>query len=242
MSDDARMTLWAVAVVLAALAFGASSFVVPDFGGFAPDQFPVPQDDPAVQPAGYAFAIWGLIYLGLTASALFGLIARRTAPDWAEMRPWLALSLAVGASWLPVAKLSPVAATVLIWAMLIPALKALFAAPLLDRWWARAPIGLYAGWLSAASCVAVGLVLAGWGLMGEIQAAILCLVVATVLASVIQVALEGVPEYGIAVVWAFLAVAVNTIGSAQLLVAILALAGAGIVGLLAIRAMTIPRA
>lgn len=242
MSAEARLRLWAVAVALAALAFGASSVIVPDFGGFAPDQFPIPQDDPAVQPAGYAFAIWALIYLGLIASALFGLFARATAPDWAGMRPWLALSLAVGASWLPVAKLSALAAAVLIWAMLIPALRALFAAPLLDRWWARAPIGLYAGWLSAASCVAVGLVLAGWGLMGEVQAAILCLVVATVLAGVVQVALEGVPEYGLAVVWALVAVAVNNLGQAQLLVAILALAGAAIIGLLAIRAMTIPRA
>ncbi|MFY9212924.1 MAG: hypothetical protein WAO69_17560 [Aestuariivita sp.] len=125
--------------------------------------------------------------------------------------------------------------------LLIPALLALFRAPLLDRWWGRAPIGLYAGWLSAASFVALGLCLAGWGLMQDVPAAILCLLLAVALASAVQVALEGVPEYGLAVVWALVGVAVNNLGGA-LLVSILALAGAGIVGLLAVRAMTIPRA
>ena len=241
MSPEARNLLWAVAVFLAALAFGASSIVIPDFGGFAPDQFPIPQEDPPVQPAGYAFAIWGVIYLWLLASAGFGLIARRDAPDWAEMRPMLALSLVVGASWLAVAKLSALAAAVLIWAMLIPALVALFRAPLLDRWWGRAPLGLYAGWLSAASVVAVGLVLSGWGLMGPVPAALLCIVVATLLAASVQVALEGTPEYGLGVVWALVAVAVHNLALGTLVVAILAFAGAGLVGLLAIRAITFPR-
>lgn len=241
MSSDTRNILWAIGVVLAALAFGLSSLVVPDFGGFDADQFPIPQEDPAVQPAGYAFAIWGVIYLWLFVGAVYGLSRRATAEDWAEMRPYLVLSLVVGAGWLPVAKMSALAAAVLIWAMLIPALLALFRAPLLDRWWGRAPIGLYAGWLSAASFVALGLCLAGWGLMQDVPAAILCLVLAVALASAVQVALEGVPEYGLAVVWALVGVALSNLGGA-LLVSILALAGAGIVGLLAVRAMTIPRA
>ena len=242
MSGETRNILWAVGVLLAALAFGLSSFIVPDFGGFDADQFPIPQEDPPVQPAGYAFAIWAVIYLWLVAGAIYGLVARAAAADWAEMRPYLTLSLVVGAGWLPVAKLSALAAAVLIWVMLIPALMALFRAPLLDRWWARAPIGLYAGWLSAASFVAIGLCLAGGGVMGEVQAAILCLLLAVGLASYVQIAIEGVPEYGFAVVWALVAVAVNTLTSGAILVTILALAGAVIIGLLAIRAMTIPRA
>ena len=34
--------------------------LVPGFGGFDANQFPVPQVNPSVQPAGYAFSIWGL--------------------------------------------------------------------------------------------------------------------------------------------------------------------------------------
>ncbi|MFY9212925.1 MAG: hypothetical protein WAO69_17565 [Aestuariivita sp.] len=116
MSSDTRNILWAIGVVLAALAFGLSSLVVPDFGGFDADQFPIPQEDPAVQPAGYAFAIWGVIYLWLFVGAVYGLSRRATAEDWAEMRPYLVLSLVVGAGWLPVAKMSALAAAVLIWA------------------------------------------------------------------------------------------------------------------------------
>ena len=52
-------------VLLAALAFALSPLLSSGFNGFAPDQFPIPQDNPPVQPAGYAFAIWGLIYLWL---------------------------------------------------------------------------------------------------------------------------------------------------------------------------------
>lgn len=241
MNVEARNTLWAVAVLLTTIAFGLSSYLVPDFGGFDPDQFPIPQDDPPVQPAGYAFAIWAVIYLWLFAGACYGVIRRPTALDWGEMRPYLALSLAVGASWLPAAKLSALAATILIWVMLIPALIALFRAPLLDRWWGRAPVGFYAGWLSAASFVAIGLCLAGWGLMQPVPAAILCVTLAVCLSAYVQIALEGVPEYGVAVVWALVAVAINNLTGA-FFVSILALAGAAIVGLLAVRAMTLPRA
>ena len=42
------------------LLFAVSPLFTQGFNGFEPDQFPVPQDDPPVQPAGYAFSIWGL--------------------------------------------------------------------------------------------------------------------------------------------------------------------------------------
>ena len=54
--------------------FALSPLLAPDFGGFDPDQFPVPQDDPPVQPAGYGFAIWGVIYVWLILSAGFGVL------------------------------------------------------------------------------------------------------------------------------------------------------------------------
>jgi hypothetical protein len=47
-----------------------------------PTLFPVPVDDPPIQPAGWAFAIWGVIYLWLLASAGFGLFKRDIDPDW----------------------------------------------------------------------------------------------------------------------------------------------------------------
>lgn len=126
-------------VLILALAFAASPLWVPGFGGFDADQFPIPQVDPPVQPEGYAFAIWGVIYLWLIAGAAFGALRRWAAPDWVEMRIPLAISLAVGSIWLPVAVRSPVWATVLIWVMLISALIALWRSPRLDPWAAAWP-------------------------------------------------------------------------------------------------------
>ena len=107
--------------LLAALAFALSPLLSSGFNGFAPDQFPVPQTNPPVQPAGYAFAIWGLIYLWLIAGAIFGIWDRATDPDWEPMRPALIISLVIGAAWIPVAQISPIGATILIWAMLATA-------------------------------------------------------------------------------------------------------------------------
>ncbi|MEQ3711426.1 MAG: hypothetical protein ABNH38_00930 [Tateyamaria sp.] len=194
-------------VLLLAVAFAASPLWVPGFGGFDADQFPVPQIDPPVQPKGYAFAIWGVIYLWLIVGAGFGLWKRRTAPEWTAMRLPLALSLAGGAVWLPVAVRSPVWATVLIWVMLITALWALWRAPRMDAWAAAWPVGLYAGWLSAASCVAIGLLLAGYGVLEQGPAAWIMVSVAIALAWAVQWSLGHAPTYGIAVIWALVAIA-----------------------------------
>ena len=94
-------------VLILSVAFALSPIWVPDFGGFDADQFPIPQTDPSVQPAGYAFAIWGLIYVWLILGAVFGVWRRWSDPTWAAMRVPLTVSLAVGAGWLPVAGLRP---------------------------------------------------------------------------------------------------------------------------------------
>ncbi|MFD3190718.1 hypothetical protein ACFMPD_10640 [Sedimentitalea sp. HM32M-2] len=216
-------------VAIAALGFSATPVLVPDFAGFRPDQFPVPQADPPVQPAGYAFAIWGVIYAWLLIGAGFGLVMRAGAVDWHPMRPALALSLAVGAAWLPVATLSPVGATVLIWIMLVSALMALERAPVLDRWWGRAPVALYAGWLTAAASVSIGLLLAGYGLTGPVVAAVIALLLALGLALWVLRRLPDIAEYGVAVVWALAAIAVANLAQSGL-VTLLALAGLAGVG------------
>jgi hypothetical protein len=105
-----------------------------------------------------------VIYLWLLASAGFGLIKRDTDPGWDAPRWPLFVSLAIGASWIPVALVAPVLSTILIWVMLAGALLALRAAPLRDWPWLALPLGLYAGWLTAASCVALATVAVGYGL------------------------------------------------------------------------------
>ncbi|WP_102109265.1 hypothetical protein [Kandeliimicrobium roseum] len=216
-----------ILLLVVTLAFAVSPFLNPEFGGFDPDRFPIPQTDPPVQPAGYAFAIWGPIYLWLIAHAVFGLWKRREVPAWDEMRLPLTVSLAVGAAWLPVALVNPLAATVMIFVMLASALAAYLRAPRADRWWAEAPVGLYTGWLTAASFVSLGLTLAGWGLVSGPVAAWVCLLAALASAALVLRLRPGL-AYGAAVTWALVAVAVQNLGSDIALV-LLALAGAALI-------------
>ena len=219
----------ALLAVILCLTFAGSTLWVPDFGGFEPDQFPVPQEDAPVQPAGYAFAIWGVIYLWLLVGMGFGLWKRASDPTWHAMRVPLCLSLAVGSIWLPVAVRSPVWAAILIWVMLIPALIALFRAPAEDRGFALWPVGLYAGWLSAASSVALGLVAAGYGYLDAQTAALVFVFLALVIASAVQNQLRRAPGYGIAVIWALIAIVVQNAASDH---TVAALAGGGALALL----------
>lgn len=225
--------VWAALVLLAAVVFAASPWFTDGFNGFEPDQFPVPQDNPPVQPAGYAFAIWGLIYLWLIIGAGFGLIKRSDDPDWEAMRPPLVASLAVGATWLPVANLSPVLATILIWVMLGTALLSLFRVGDTDRRLQQTPVAIYAGWLTAASSVSIGLLLGGYGVLSGTWAAIVALSIGLVIALVAQYRLHRAPEYGVTVIWALVAVIVAN--GTPLNIAVVGLCVFGIMAILALR-------
>ncbi|KMK66787.1 hypothetical protein [Puniceibacterium sp. IMCC21224] len=225
--------LWSLLTVIAAIAFATSPLLVPGFRGFTADQFPIPQVDAPVQPAGYAFAIWGLIYAWLIAGTGFGLLRRVADPDWAAMRPPLALSLLIGATWLPVAMMSPLWATLLIWIMLAAALLALFRCGDTDRWWQQFPVAIYAGWLTVACAVSLGLLLAGFGLMTQTPAALLALLLGLGVALVVQYRLHRAPEYGMTVIWALVGVIVAN--SQPLNIAVAGLATLGILAILSLR-------
>jgi len=218
-TDTRRMK--AVFLTAAAVAFAAVPFAVP-FNGFDPNAFPIPQDRPPVQPAGYAFAIWGPIYLWLIAHALYGLFRRAEAPTWDKVRWPLMASLVLGAAWLPVAQFSPPWATIMIWAMLLSALLALARTPAsTDMWLLRAPISLYAGWLTAASWVSVGLLGAGYGVgPGVTGWAWIGLAGALATALAVTRLLPRTPFYAAAVVWALVGVAVANWGTDWALVAV----------------------
>ena len=203
----------AILVLIVALAFAIAPFLSPEFGGIDPDRYPVPQQNPPVQPAGWAFSIWGPIYLWLVAHAAFGAFKFRQDAEWEKGRIALALSLAVGTIWLPVALVSPIWATILIWIMLIAALVASYrsgnAAP---AWIANWPVALYAGWLSAASFVSIGLLLAGYGFVDEFAAAVIALILATGFAGYNARRIKSWP-YAIAVSWGFVGIAVANMSS-----------------------------
>ncbi len=228
----------AILTLLFTLSFAAAPLITPPFQGFDGDQLPIPQDAPPIEPAGYAFSIWGLIYLWLIVSAVWGLARRATDPGWDAARPWLAASLALGTPWLWVALHSALWATGLIVAMAATAILAARAAPRADRWVLQAPVAIYAGWLTAASFVALGSTAAGYGLWPGAEGwAWLGLSAALATAAAVQTWLGKAPEYGLTVVWALIAVVVQN-GLAPL--SALAAAGALALAALALRAATRP--
>jgi len=119
----------------------------------------------------------------------------------------------------------------MIWVMLAAALLALLRAGQSDRWLHREPVGLYAGWLTAAASVSVGLVLAGHGLASETVAAWAGLGLALAIALGVQRARPDSLGYPAAVIWALAGVIAANLDPVN--PGVVALAGAGIVGLVA---------
>ncbi|MCR8723918.1 hypothetical protein [Frigidibacter sp. ROC022] len=220
-------------VLALAASFALSPFFVTSFQGIDPKLYPVPQVDPPVQPAGWAFAIWGLLYLWLIVMAGFGVLRRAGDADWQATRPPLALSLSLGTFWLAAAERSPVLATAMIWLMLLAAVLALLRAPQLrDRWWLGMPLGLYASWLTAASCAGLGLLGAGWGIgPGEIAWAYVGIALATAIGGAVLVARPQSWGYGAALIWALAAIAAKNAETA--------LPVAGAAGLAALAVLTL---
>lgn len=219
------------ALLLAILAMVAAPALTPAFTGYDPATFPVRIERPAIQPAGYAFSIWGLIYLWLLAHAVFGLVKRRDDP--AFLRPALPLLVSglLGSVWLAIASSAPITATLVILVMGGLAMLAyLRADQTQDRWLLAAPLAIYAGWLTAACGVSVGVILAGYGVLSNTGAALLMLAVVIAVALFVQTRRPAMPVYGATVVWAAIGVIVANWADTQI-VALTAAAGALIVAL-----------
>lgn len=197
------------ALLAAIIAMVAAPALTPAFTGYDPATFPVRIDRPAIQPAGYAFSIWGLIYLWLLAHAAFGLLKRKSDP--AFLRPALPLLISglLGSVWLAIASTAPLMATAVILVMGALAMLAyLRADPVQDRWLLAAPLAIYAGWLTAACGVSVGVILAGYGILSNTASALAMLAVVIGVALVVQARRPAMPVYGATVVWAAIGVVV----------------------------------
>jgi hypothetical protein len=226
--------LFALVVLIATVAFAVAPFVTPPFAGYAPNQFPVEIARHMIQPAGYAFAIWSVIYVWLMLHAGFGLWQRSDDPAWARVRPALSVALVLGTVWLAIAGASPVWATAVILVMAVAAIAAFLLAPTEpDRWLLSAPLAVFAGWLTAASSVSTGILLTGYGYTGNDEAAMDVLGAILILVPLLQSRRPRMPVYTLTVVWALVAVAVANWGTgthiawAPLVVAAVLLAAAG---------------
>lgn len=199
----------AVLLLLVTIAFGVAPFFTPPFTGYDPALFPVDIGRPAIQPAGYAFAIWSVIYLWLIVHAGFGLWKRAEDPLWEPPRLPLTVAIAVGVVWLWIAGQSAIWGTVTIWIMAVGALAAFLRAPTEpDRWLLSGPLAIFAGWLTAAAAVSTGVLMAGYGVVSNTASALAMLALVLGIALVVQGRKPRMPVYGLTVVWALAGVIV----------------------------------
>lgn len=203
------MTLRALLLILLTLAFAAGPLLFPAFNGYDAAGFPVQIDKPAAQPAGYAFSIWGVIYLWLIVHAIYGYFIRARSLDWDETRLPLIISIGIGILWLWIASFWPLIATALILGMWACALVAFMAADQdYDPWLLVHPLSVYAGWLSAAMLVSIGVVVTGYGLFAENHAALGVIAAVLVLVPIVQYYQPAAPLFSVTAAWALIAIVV----------------------------------
>ena len=147
-------------------------------------------------PAGYVFAIWGVIYLGLIAFAIFqALPSQRQNPRLRATGWWISLGGLANSAWIFLwhyeqFPLTLIAMVTLLATLIITYLRLGIgrrSAPVAETWAARLPFSIYLGWITVATVANVTDVLdyVGWkgfGIapefwMGVVLAAVLAIAV-----------------------------------------------------------------
>lgn len=176
-----------------------------------------------VTPAGYVFAIWGLIYLGMLVYSAAQFTSPLTSDPLPDRLAWpLIVANVANMAWLLLWHALAIYWTVPVMAALLVSLSVAYGIAhtdrpehpvVLKRWAVRAPLGLYLGWISVATIdnIADALYAAGWTGWGTTAAiwAVVVLVVGSALA-LIALVLQGDAVFAAVFVWAFSGIAVAT--------------------------------
>jgi len=174
-------------------------------------------------PAGYAFAIWGIIYLGLIVLAVYMLLSAFSKTSNSSFitksAPTLILAHLGNATWLWFWLQEQSGITVFIMFFILGSLIATVLRLDMQRWDAPFkfiilvwwPIDLYLGWISVATIANFSAHLGsiGWtGGLSEVTWTILTVSLATILA-IFMIFNRNMREFGGVVIWALVAIAVR---------------------------------
>ena len=195
------------------------------------DRFPI-----YFVPAGYVFAIWGLIYLGLLAFTIYqALPSLRENKTLQRISPFYWLASIANCVWLFLwhyerFPLTIVAMVVLLVSLIIIFLILQKTAGLskVFRLLVNLPFSIYLGWISVATIANASQLLYflewdAWGISGEVWAFIM-LLVATLLGLLMLWLFRNVP-FSLVLVWAFVGIAQAQSDSMLVSYAALTLAG-----------------
>lgn len=211
-----------VAAVLLAIASNALSNFYPPAGKNIGEVSNTTFANVLITPAGYAFAIWGLIYIGLIAFSLYqALSSQRQSPAiaqtaWAIIGACLlqiawVYAFLVSYFWLSVGLMAGILVCLI--GAYLPTRSLRPTRPI--RWLVQAPISVYFGWITVAAVVNVSSALMislppVWATAstGSVGLTIAMLVVSSAIAAAIALKYRDA-AYPAVTVWALIAIAIR---------------------------------
>jgi hypothetical protein len=220
--DTLRQIITVIAVV-ATIVVNALANILPFNGqetGAISDRFAI-----YFVPAGYVFSIWGLIYLGLIAYAIFqALPAQRENPRLRSIGALFLLSSVANIAWIFLWHYEVFAATLPVMLVLLGSLIAIYLrlgtglaqVSRAETWMVRVPFSVYLGWITVATVANATQLLyfLGWngGAIGPEVWTVIMLGVAVVLAWLMAITRRDI-AYLLVLVWAFIGIATKHAGT-----------------------------
>lgn len=179
-------------------------------------------------PAGYVFSIWGIIYLGLIAYALFQFLpGQRENPRLNQIAWWFVVSSAANSVWLFLWHygyfgLSIFAMLTILISLIVIYLRLSNSRSLAsvgERWLVHLPFSIYLGWITVATIANVTAFLdfvdwGGFGIAPETWTFIM-LFVAVAVAGLMAFSQKDI-AYLLVLIWAFVGIAAEQSDTAQI--------------------------
>jgi hypothetical protein len=174
-----------------------------------------------IVPANYAFAIWGLIYLGLITFGVYQVLpAQRQNPSLRRMGYLFVVASLAQIAWV---FLFQYRLFTLSLAAMLGILLALIGIYLrlgigyervskAQKWFVHIPLSIYLAWISVATITNVAIALynlgwSGWGLSPQVWTAI-ALITGAAIAATVSIQRADI-AFTLVIVWAFVAIAVR---------------------------------
>ena len=173
-------------------------------------------------PAGYVFAIWGIIYAPLLGFVIYQALPKQNdKPFQKQIGPVFLLSGVFNIVWLFLWQYNYITASVIVMFALFATLSAIYLrlgigkskVPLTEKLCVHLPFSVYLGWITVASIanVAAALVSVGWSGFGFGAGAWAIIAIGIALiATLIALAARRDIAYGLVVVWAFAGIALKS--------------------------------
>lgn len=179
-----------------------------------------------VTPAGYAFSIWSLIYLGIIAFSIFQALPSQLE-RFRKVRTLYIASCLLNCAWIFFWHNNQIAVSFVIIVLLLATLILMLVRlggcmTIAETWLTQAPFGIYAGWVTVATIANLAIMLAFLNVRMSPTTqnifAVILILFGALAAVIVRVKLQNF-FYPLAVAWGVTAIAVKQSGNTPIVVA-----------------------